>query len=201
MKLNLEYEDEQKMRFSLGGSRVGFANLLRRFAMNAIPVFAIDGVTVYENTSSMFDEYISNRIGLVPLKMATGYKPGDEVLFTLEAHGPSTVYSGDIKNVSDKIRIANDKIPLLKLLEEQNLRLEAKARMGIGRNHAKWQVGIGAYEISGNDNFKFKVETFQQLTPRDALLKASDLVVEKCNEMEEQLDAIEKSEKKGKKKE
>ncbi len=199
MKLTLDYEDETKMRFGVSGASVGFANLLRRYFTNQVPLFAIDTITVYENTSSLFDEYIANRIGLVPLKMASGYKPGDEVLFTLDAHGPSTVYSEDLKNVGEKIRVANERIPLLKLLEEQNLRLEAKARMGVGRKHAKFQLGIGGYEIDGGQ-FKFKVETFQQLTPRDGLVRACEIVEQKCDDFIGQLGEIGKAAKPGEKK-
>lgn len=199
MDVAVEQEDDVKLRFSLKGASVGFANMLRRYAIGAVPVFAIDSVTVYENTSSLFDEYIANRVGLVPIKMASGYKPGDEVIFTLDAHGPSTVYSADLKGVADKIKVANGKIPLLKLLEEQNLRLEAKARMGAGRKHAKWQTGLGGYEIGKDGSFTFKMESFQQLPPRDMMMKAAELVEEKCGEFSEQLDAAAKAAKAKKK--
>jgi len=198
MELDIESENDIQMRFTLTGASVGFANMLRRYAMGSVPIFAIDSITVYENTSSLFDEYIANRIGLVPIKMASGYKPGDEVIFSLDAHGPGTVYSGELKSVADKIRIANERIPLLKLLEEQNLRLEAKAKIGYGRKHAKWQTGIGAYEIGKNGDFKFTVETFQQLTPRDMAIKAAEVVEGRCEEMSEELESALKSAKKKK---
>lgn len=198
MEVDVNYEDDTRIRFTVSGVNVGFANMLRRYAMGAVPVFAIDSVTVYENTSSLFDEYIGNRIGLVPIKMASGYKPGDEVIFTLDAHGPGTVYSGELKGVSDKIKVANSRIPLLKLLEEQNLRLEAKARMGVGRKHAKWQAGLGAYEMDKDGQFKFLVESFQQMAPRDMLLKAADTLEAKCDELSEQLEAAAKEARKKK---
>lgn len=198
MDVNIEYEDETKLRFTLSGAGAGFANMLRRYAIGSVNVFAIDNITVYENTSSLFDEYIANRIGLVPIKMASGYKPGDEVVFTLDAHGPGTVYSGELKGVSDKIRVANSKIPLLKLLEEQNLRLEAKARMGIGRKHAKWQTGLGGYEIGKNGDMKFTMESFQQMSPREMLIKAAEEVEGRCGTLEEELERIGKEAKKKK---
>jgi DNA-directed RNA polymerase subunit D len=198
MDVEIESENDSRMRFTLKGANVGFANMIRRYAMGAVPLFAIDNITIYENTSSLFDEYIANRIGLVPIKMASGYKPGDEVIFTLDAHGPGTVYSGELKSVADKIRVAYDKIPLLELLEEQNLRLEAKARMGLGRQHAKWQAGLGAYEIGKDGQFNFMVESFQQMSPRDMMVKAAEELESRCGQFEDELGRIAKEAKKKK---
>ncbi|MDE1798005.1 MAG: DNA-directed RNA polymerase subunit D [Candidatus Micrarchaeota archaeon] len=197
MEVSILKEEGKSLDFRLSGSSVGFANLLRRYAMNQVPTFAIDTVTVYENSSSLFDEYIANRVGLVPLKMAGNHKADDEIGFTLEASGPCTVYSGDLKAGADKIKVATDKIPLLKLLQDQNLRLEGKAIMGIGRKHAKWQAGMAGYEITPQ-GLNFKVESFMQMPPRAMVETAAELVEKKCDEMDEQLEAIRKGAKKAK---
>ena len=199
MDVSIGSEDNRRMAFTLSGARTGFANLVRRYAMNQVPVFAIDKVTVYENTSSLFDEYIAHRIGLVPLKTPPMVKDDEEALFTLEATGPAMIYSGQLASGHDKIKVATEKIPLLQLLTDQNLRLEAKATAGIGRKHAKWQAGLAAYEMA-NDEFHFKVESFLQMPPRDMIGRAADLLEQKCSEMEEGLKTI-KADAKAKKKE
>lgn len=193
MDIEVESEDSRRMSFALGGARTGFANLIRRYAMSRVPTFAIDKVTMYENTSSAFDEYIAHRIGLVPLRAGASVREDDEALFTLEASGPCTVYSADLKAAHDKIRVATERIPLLNLMQEQNLRLEAKAIAGIGCKHAKWQAGLAGYEIDPKGSFNFKVESFMQMAPRDMLLKAADLVDAKCDEMEKQLEELKKA--------
>ncbi len=198
MDIAIESEDSRHMAFALSKSRAGFANLLRRFAMNHVPTFAIDKVVFYENSSSLFDEYLAHRIGLVPLKWASGYKPDEEVVFTLEASGPMNVTSAQLQSTSDKVKVATEKIPLLKLMTEQNLRLEAKALQGVGRKHARWQAGLVSYEMSG-DKFGFKVESFMQMGPRDMLGRAADLLEEKCEELESDLSALAKGAKKKKK--
>ena len=199
MDIAIESEDNRRMAFALSGTRTGFANLLRRFAMNQVPTFAIDKVVFYENSSSLFDEYLAHRIGLVPLKWGSGYKPDEEVVFTLEASGPSNVTSAQLQSTSDKVKVATEKIPLLKLLAEQNLRLEAKALQGIGRKHAKWQAGVVSYELTG-DKFGFRVESFMQMNPRDMLSRAADLLEEKCGELETDLAGLAKGAKEGKRK-
>ncbi len=197
MEISVLNEEGRRLEFRLSDAPVGFANLLRRYAMSQVPTFAIDQVTVYENSSAVFDEYIANRVGLVPLKMGGKYKPDDEVGFTLEASGPCTVYSGDLKAGAEKIKVATDHIPLLKLLQDQNLRLEAKAIMGVGRKHAKWQAGMAGYEITPA-GLNFKVESFMQMPPRDMMLTAAELVESKCDDMLEQLSGVRKEAKKGK---
>jgi DNA-directed RNA polymerase subunit D len=53
--------------------------------------------------------------------------------------GPRTVYSGDLVSENPGIMPVSDKIPILKLAKEQRIKLEAYARLGKGKNHAKWQ--------------------------------------------------------------
>lgn len=140
------------MSFVLRDASVSFANAMRRIAMSEVPTFAVEDVTVYENNSVLFDEYISNRLALVPLTTDYSYKAdccGNcskcTVMLTLDAEGPKTVYSGDLKSGDKNVVPASAKIPLLKLLQGQRVRLEAKARLGTAKEHAKFQPGIAAY--------------------------------------------------------
>jgi len=189
MDIEVNREKDNRMEFLLKGGSVSFANLIRRFGMGQVPVFAIDRVTFYENGSAMFDEYLAHRLGQIPLISDSG-RATDEVGFTLEAAGPSTVYSREMKSTDAKVKAAINDIPLLKLLEGQNIRLEAKARRGIGRVHAKFQPGLISYEILKPSEFRFKVESFMQLEPRDMLSKTADLVIARCDELEEKLEAV-----------
>jgi DNA-directed RNA polymerase subunit D len=191
MDLNLTLEKNNRLEFSLKGVAVPFANLLRRYGMGQVPVFAIDRVTFYENSSTMFDEYVSHRLGQIPLVSETS-KATDEVILTLEAEGPGTVYSRQLKSTDAKIKASLENIPLLNLLEGQNLRLEAKARQGIGRQHAKFQPGIIAYEMLSPTEFKFKTESFMQLEPRTFLSRAADVIMDRCGEFEEKITEVKK---------
>jgi len=189
MDINMSLENGNKLEFLLKGSTVPFSNLVRRYCLSQLPVFAIDRVTFYENNASLFDEYVAHRLGQLPI-VSEGGKSDDEVVFTLEAEGPSTVYSRELKSTDSKIKSALDDIPLLKLLEGQNLRLEAKARRGIGRQHAKFQPGLISYEALSQNEFKFKVESFMQLEPRDMLSKTADILISRCEELEEKLGEV-----------
>ena len=192
MKLKVENEDKNKMQFVLSKSTPAFANMIRRYSMSWVPTFAIDKVTFYENSSTIFDEYIAHRIGLVPLKMGSGIREDEEILFSLDASGPSMIYSSALTSAVEKVKVATDKIPLLRLLEHQNLRLEAKAIAGIGRKHAKWQAGMAGYEILENGDFKFEFESFLQMPARDVVSCAGEIISKKCSELEKDLKALKK---------
>ena len=189
MDVEMTREKDSRLEFVLKGSSVQFANLVRRFGIGQVPVFAIDHVTFYENGSAMFDEYVAHRLGQVPLFSDSG-RAGEEVGFTLEASGPGTVYSRELKSTDAKVKASIDNIPLLRLLEGQNLRLEAKARRGIGHAHAKFQPGLISYEIIKPTEFRFKVESFTQVEPRELLAKTAELVMARCDELEEKLGGV-----------
>jgi DNA-directed RNA polymerase subunit D len=133
-------------RLLINGTDVTMVNSLRRALTNLIPVLAIENVSIYENTSIMFDELLAHRLGLIPLKMdSKSYKLGDKVKLVLEKEGPATVYSKDIKAIDPKIEVINKKIPVVKLAKTQKLKLEMEAVVGTGKEHVKWQAGIAAY--------------------------------------------------------
>ena len=126
--------------------------------MMKVPKLAIEDVFIVKNDSAMFDEVLAHRLGLTPLvsdlESIEGlvlpedcdcdsekgeYCPRCSVSFSLRETGPKTVYSKDLKSCGDsKIKPVYDTIPLLKLKEGQDVDLEAVAKLGIGKDHAKW---------------------------------------------------------------
>lgn len=149
------------------------ANSIRRAVLSEVPTLAIDEVVFLENNTAMFDEVIAHRLALIPLYIDRetykvlkecywdGKRDECTLLFTLEveAIGESrVVYSGDLKyegplssmlpkEVKVEVRPVNEKIPIIKLERGQKLVLEAYAKMGLGKDHAKWQpVSVSAYK-------------------------------------------------------
>jgi len=95
--------------------------------MSEVPTLAIDEISLYDNTSVLFDEQISLRLGLIPLQAGDldvfsrpeecqcGGEgcPGCRVDFMLSAEGPGMVYSKNIQFTDPRVRPAFDKIPML----------------------------------------------------------------------------------------
>ena len=144
------------MRFIVRGVNVPFANALRRIALTEVPSMAIDEVVILENSSILHDEILAHRMGFIPLKTdLDSYNLLEECKceselgcnlcrtnLTLEAEAKdktTTVYSGDFKSENPDITPVSSKIPIVKLAPEQRVNLEAYARLGKGKNHAKWQ--------------------------------------------------------------
>jgi len=149
-------KNEKNMRLLIREADVPFMNALRRIVISEVPCMAIDEVVMIENSSILQDEIIAHRLGLIPLKTdLESYNLPEEcpcksefgcnlcrVTLTLDVeskNGTKTVYSGELKSENPNIVPVSDKIPIIKLAKEQRLRLEAYARLGKGKNHAKWQ--------------------------------------------------------------
>ena len=185
MKIEKPVTKGNTLSFILKEARSGEANALRRAATNNVQCFAIDKVTFYENSSAMFDEYIAHRIGLVPIKTPTsGYTEKDEVLFTLDATGPATVYSSGLESLDKDVAVANGNIPIIKLAKDQRIKVECKAVLGTGYKHSKFQPGLVTYEELEDGTFAFRIESFGQMKPADLLSKAIGAIREELKDVE-----------------
>ncbi len=150
LKLLEESKDKKQAYFHLKGADIATANALRRTIVNDLPSMAIDAVTFFENTSVMFNEYVANRIGLIPLTWEDDLDPKTEITFTLNIEAisdPIMVYSKDLKSSDEKIKVFEENLPIMKLVKGQKLRLEATARMGVPRVHAKFQSCHASYNF------------------------------------------------------
>src|SRR3989338_101842 len=188
MEIKLLDNQEKKSRiiFSLSGVDIAYANTLRRMMGFEVPVMAIKEVEFRKNSSALYDEILSHRLGLVPL--TTDLKSYDlpseckckgagcascQVKLILKAQGPGTVYTSDLKSKDPAIKPISNKIPIAKLLDGQEIELEATAILGQGKEHSKWCPGLIFYKIPDHDKdeFIFTVESWGQLSPKEIVLK------------------------------
>lgn len=162
MNVEILEKDDNHIKFIVRETNPVFMNTLRRTMMSECPCLAIEDVIVVENSSAIFDEVIVHRLGLIPLKTdlnsyvlpsececeGTGC-PSCSVTLTLEKTGDEdlvTVHSGDLKSTDPEVVPATDKIPIAKLAQGQSIVLEASARLGLGKDHAKWQSCVVGYK-------------------------------------------------------
>lgn len=159
MKIEVLEKNESNLRIIVKDADVPLMNALRRIALAEVPSMAVDEVVMIENSSILQDEIVAHRLGLTPLKtdLETYNLPEDcdcqsefgcpqcRVTLTLDAEskeGTRTVYSGELISENPDIVPVSDKIPLIKLAKGQKVKLEAYARLGKGKNHAKWQPTV-----------------------------------------------------------
>ncbi len=192
MDVKVIEETDDYIKFDLIDADVGMANLLRRFILTRVKAFAIDRITVYENTTQYFDEFIAHRLGLIPIKTPEKVEGSEQVVFTLDVIGPKKVYSGDLKFNDPEVKPVYDNIPLFDLAEGRSLRLEGVAVLGDMHRHAKFQSAFVHYNIDEKDDklFHFYVETYHQLPVRTILARALDEIKKTYTEIDERLDEV-----------
>ncbi len=164
MEIQVLEKDDTTLRLLIKGTHTAFLNALRRTAISEVPCMAIDEVVVIENSSILHDEILAHRLGLIPLKTdLDSYNLPEKcsceskfgcnlcrVTLTLQkeaTEAPVTVYSGDLKSENQEITPVSPHIPIVKLATGQRVMLEAYAKLGKGKNHAKWQpVSLCTYK-------------------------------------------------------
>ncbi len=56
------------MKFLLTNTDISVANALRRVCLAEVPTLAIEFVIVEENSSALMEEFLSQRLGLIPIR-------------------------------------------------------------------------------------------------------------------------------------
>ncbi len=156
MKATVLEEEGNFIRLLFEDISPDVANAIRRTIMLDVPTLAIENVTIYDNTSALFDEIVAHRLGLLPLptdlqtlifRDECGCNgegcPNCTVHYTVSKEGECTVYSGDLDAEDATWAVVDEKVPLLRLEKDQRIILEAEAILGTGKQHAKWQPASG----------------------------------------------------------
>ena len=156
MKVQILEKNGDTMRFVVDGITASLANTLRRIILTEVPCMAIDDIMIIENDSVLHDEILALRLGLIPLKTdLDSYNLPEEcschselgcqlcravLVLDVEAKKDGrTVYSKDLVPEDPNIAPVSGEIPIVKLAPGQRIRLEAYAKLGRGKEHAKWQ--------------------------------------------------------------
>ncbi len=117
------------------------ANAIRRY-VDQIPILAIDEVEISKNDSPLYDETISHRLGMIPLKTdkTVNEKSTENIALAVKKEG--IVYSEELKG---EVKPVYDKIPITVLKKGQELEILATAKPGRGNDHAKFSPGLIFY--------------------------------------------------------
>ncbi len=176
--------DNGRIRFEVGGINPAIANAIRRATYSEVHVMAIEYVDIVKNTSALYNELLAHRIGLIPLTFdPLRYTPREkcdckgegcmkcQVKLVLKKKGPCVVYARDLEATNPDVRpVYGDEI-IVKLLDGQEIELEAVAILDRADRHARWQSAVVGYqyypvieseELDGNANAS-------KLCPRGAL--------------------------------
>jgi len=116
------------------------ANAIRRY-LSQIPLIAIDEVEILKNDSSLYDETVAHRMGLIPLKVD---KIDEKKVFKLKLNvkKEGVVTSGEL---SGGIKPVYDQIPITLLNKGGELEIIAITKVGKGSEHSKFSPGLMFY--------------------------------------------------------
>jgi len=186
-----------------------YVNALRRLSISEVPTFAIDDVVILENSSVMHDEAVAHRLGLIPLrtdlkkfnlpnncdcKSALGCT-NCRVLLQLDAEAnekTKTITTSELISEDEFVKPVSQDIPIIVLAPGQKLKFEAYARLGFGRDHAKWQPAtIAVVKYGENENEIFlTVESNGALTAEEIIIAAIEQLNKSIKDFGETVNAL-----------
>jgi DNA-directed RNA polymerase subunit D len=167
MELKVLDLNPRALTVELGGMSAAQANAIRRTLVSDVPKLAIEDVEFhlgpirdettgkdYDSSTSMFDEAVALRLGLLPIPTDLGqFRKKSEctckgegcvhcqATYSIDKKGPCTVYARDLVPLGDAgLAILEPEVPIVRLGARQALLAYATAIVGTAREHAKWQV-------------------------------------------------------------
>jgi DNA-directed RNA polymerase subunit D len=193
--VNILERTDEKIVIKFNNVPRQYVNAIRRISISEVPTLAIDDVVILENSSVMHDEAIAHRLGLVPLltDLSRFVMPHEcdckstlgcskcRVLLVLDSEAnekTKVVTSGELVSEDELIKPVSKDIPIITLAPGQKLKFEAYARLGIGRDHAKWQPTSVAIVKDGKDENEsiLVIETNRALKAEETLMAAIDKI-------------------------
>ncbi len=173
MEAALQELKPRSMKVELVGTTASQVNAIRRTLLSDLPKLAIEDVEFhlgpirdeatgkdYDSSTSMFDEAVALRLGLLPIPTDLGqFRKKSEctckgegcahcqVMYSIDRKGPCTVYARDLVPLGDdSLAVLAPDVPIVRLGARQALLAYATAVVGTAREHAKWQVAhaVGA---------------------------------------------------------
>ncbi len=214
MKLKVLEKSSDKVKIQLQGVSLSYANAIRRIALSEVPVMAIDEIVILENSSIMYDELLAHRLGLIPLKtdLSRYVLPEDcdcdnplgcpkcRVLLVLDAGASDStkeILSGELVSEDEAIIPVSPEIPIVKVAPGQKVKLEAYARLGTGKEHAKWQasnVSILKYtkKEDTDDDYILEIESTGALPAIEIFSKATEILSNRLQQFTEKTRSLKK---------
>jgi DNA-directed RNA polymerase subunit D len=194
--IDILQKEEERIVIKFSNVPRQYVNAIRRLSISEVPTLAIDDVVILENSSVMHDEAIAHRLGLIPLRtdLDRFVMPHDcdckstlgcskcRVLLVLDSEAnekTKVVTSGELLSEDELVKPVSNDIPIVVLAPSQKLKFEVYARLGVGKDHAKWQPTSAAIVKDGKDENEavLTIETNGALTAEEVVMAA----IEKIN--------------------
>ena len=213
MKLKILEKSTDSVKIQLQGVSLAYANAIRRIALSEVPVMAIDEIVILENSSIIYDELLAHRLGLIPLKtdLSRYVLPKDcdcgnplgclkcRVLLVLDSEAKESVkeiLSEELISADEAIIPVRPDIPIVKVAPGQKVKLEAYARLGTGKEHAKWQAAnvsiLKCIKENTENDYTLEIESTGSLPAIEIFSKAVEILRNRLQEFTEKTRSLKK---------
>ncbi len=162
------------------------ANLIRKYLMGRVPVYAIDLIRMKTNTSAYPIEYIAHRLGMIPIKVLDkNPKPEYEGVLAYKATNKKKELTTFDMVLPEGVEVAlwypdnvknKNGYEIIDLLPGQEIDIIFVIRQGIGFKHAKFQTALASYEMLDENKYKVFFETNFQYTAEELLRLVKDYI-------------------------
>jgi len=181
--------NDNYLRISIPGNDFPLLNSLRKIILNDIPSMAITSVFITENTSSLVDEVLAHRIGLLHLLAVDtdfiefsdddNYDENNSLKFGISViYSPkkNCIMSSDLiwieqgkqkKFLTLEPKVVHEDVLLCRLAPGQQVQLEALATKGRGKDNAKFNIVSSCYyrQEDGGKSCSFIIEAENGISP------------------------------------
>lgn len=157
-RVEIESIDDRNISLVIENFPVAYVNAIRRLILSDVPTMAVDLVEFYDNSTDVYDEMIAHRLGLLVLRSEEALSkygspeicrdvepPNSQCFaeFSLDfsvGEDESGVYvkASDLKLSDPAISPVYPETPIAYVAPQQRLHFVAYARLGRGKEHAKW---------------------------------------------------------------
>ncbi len=157
------------------------ATHLRKFLISEIETDAIKTVSIQLNESSLPDELLAQRLGLIPIQRTErteNHLEADEFSLDVVAESHCQIQSSSLKSEKGLLKCVDPDISIVVLQRGQKISLTATTQRGRGSKHAKWSpVSVVAFTMK-RGRCEFMLETTGQLDVETLLEMARQRIQE-----------------------
>ncbi len=157
--------------FILSESSFQEANNLRKFYLEKMETIAFDTIIIHKNTSSMNDDLLASRIGLIPLIIDACVCVDNEVCDV--CCKTIRFWSKTNRVLSQEIsELCKPGIIVCNLERDQEIDVTVITRKGTAQDHAKWSLFDAMYyEPQSKTSFKFLIEMNSEIIPIESIIE------------------------------
>jgi DNA-directed RNA polymerase subunit D len=151
MGIEIVRDNPREMVVRFTGFSVQFVNAIRRCILRDVMSTTIDSVTFHKNSTCFWDEYISHRLGLMPIE-------GDgDLHLDVANNGDKIVSVGSDQLVGPTAKVCGV-MPIVELGKGDHIKLTVHTRKGCGSEHARF-IPCVAYFQNHETHIDMYVET------------------------------------------